>query len=44
MPDIDGLALAAKIRQQTELSATRLILLMWGDRLPASRSATFRLA
>ena len=43
MPDIDGLALAAKIRQQTELSATRLILLMWGDRLPASRSATFRL-
>src|SRR5262249_36513484 len=32
MPDIDGLALAAKIRQQTELSATRLILLISGDR------------
>jgi hypothetical protein len=27
MPDIDGLALAAMIRQQAELSATRLILL-----------------
>jgi CheY-like chemotaxis protein len=33
MPDIDGLALAAKIRQQAELSATRLILLTSGDRL-----------
>src|SRR5262249_62286020 len=32
MPDIDGLALAAKIRQQAELSATRLILLASGDR------------
>jgi two-component system, sensor histidine kinase and response regulator len=32
MPDIDGLALAAKIRQQVELSATRLILLTSGDR------------
>src|SRR5262249_21221978 len=32
MPDIDGLALAARIRQQTELSATRLILLTSGDR------------
>src|SRR4029077_3408933 len=32
MPDIDGLALAAKIRQQAELSATRLILLPSGDR------------
>jgi CheY-like chemotaxis protein len=32
MPDIDGLALAAKIRQQAELSATRLILLTSGDR------------
>jgi len=32
MPDIDGLALAAKIRQQTELSATRLILLISADR------------
>ncbi|HEV3258254.1 MAG TPA: response regulator, partial [Gemmataceae bacterium] len=31
MPDIDGLALAAKIRQQAELSATRLILLTSGD-------------
>jgi CheY-like chemotaxis protein/HPt (histidine-containing phosphotransfer) domain-containing protein len=32
MPDIDGLALAARIRQQPELSATRLILLTSGDR------------
>jgi two-component system sensor histidine kinase/response regulator len=32
MPDIDGLALADKIRQQAELSATRLILLTSGDR------------
>jgi PAS domain S-box-containing protein len=32
MPDIDGLALAAKIRQYTELSATRIILLTSGDR------------
>src|SRR5262249_56302815 len=32
MPDIDGLALAAKIRKQAELSATRLILLTSGDR------------
>jgi CheY-like chemotaxis protein len=32
MPDIDGLALAAQIRQQAELSATRLILLTSGDR------------
>src|SRR5262249_36670429 len=32
MPDIDGLALAAKIRQQAELTATRLILLTSGDR------------
>jgi two-component system, sensor histidine kinase and response regulator len=32
MPDIDGLDLAAKIRQQMELSATRLILLTSGDR------------
>jgi CheY-like chemotaxis protein/HPt (histidine-containing phosphotransfer) domain-containing protein len=32
MPDIDGLALAAKIRQQAELSATHLILLSSGDR------------
>jgi CheY-like chemotaxis protein len=32
MPDIDGLALAAKIRQQAELSATRIILLSSGDR------------
>jgi two-component system sensor histidine kinase/response regulator len=32
MPDIDGLALAAKLRQQAELSATRIILLTSGDR------------
>src|SRR5215831_13027321 len=32
MPDIDGLALAAKIRQQAELSGTRVILLTSGDR------------
>jgi CheY-like chemotaxis protein len=32
MPDIDGLALTAMIRQQAELSATRLILLTSGDR------------
>ena len=32
MPDIDGLALAAKIRQRKELSATRIILLTSGDR------------
>jgi PAS domain S-box-containing protein len=32
MPDIDGLALAAEIRQQAELSATRIILLTSGDR------------
>jgi CheY-like chemotaxis protein len=31
MPDIDGLALVAKIRQQAELSATRMILLTSGD-------------
>jgi CheY-like chemotaxis protein len=37
MPDIDGLALAAKIRQQAELSATRLILLTSGDR-PGDRT------
>ena len=32
MPDIDGLALAAQIREHSELSATRLILLSSGDR------------
>ncbi len=32
MPDIDGLALAARIRQQAELAATRLLLLTSGDR------------
>src|SRR5213078_2266207 len=32
MPDTDGLALAAQIRQRTELSATRIILLTSGDR------------
>ena len=32
MPDIDGLALATKIRQQVELSATRIILLTSEDR------------
>ena len=31
MPDIDGLALAAKIRERAELSATRFILLTSGD-------------
>jgi PAS domain S-box-containing protein len=32
MPDIDGLALAAQIRQHPELSAPRIILLSSGDR------------
>jgi PAS domain S-box-containing protein len=32
MPDADGLALAARIRERAELSATRLILLTSGDR------------
>jgi two-component system, sensor histidine kinase and response regulator len=32
MPDIDGLALAAKIHEQAELSATRFVLLTSGDR------------
>ncbi|HEV3256741.1 MAG TPA: response regulator, partial [Gemmataceae bacterium] len=32
MPDVDGLALAAHIRQRAELSATRIILLTSGDR------------
>ena len=32
MPDTDGLALAAKIRQRAELAATRIILLTSGDR------------
>ena len=32
MPDTDGLALAAKIRERAELSATRIILLTSGDR------------
>jgi two-component system sensor histidine kinase/response regulator len=32
MPDIDGLALASKIRQRKELSATRIILMTSGDR------------
>ena len=32
MPDVDGLALAAQIRQRAELSAARLILLTSGDR------------
>jgi PAS domain S-box-containing protein len=31
MPDVDGLALAAHIRQRAELSATRIILLTSGD-------------
>jgi CheY-like chemotaxis protein len=43
MPDIDGLALAAKIRQQSELSATRLILLTSGDR-PGDRARARQLA
>jgi PAS domain S-box-containing protein len=32
MPDTDGLALAARIRERAELSATRVILLTSGDR------------
>jgi CheY-like chemotaxis protein len=32
MPDVDGLALAAQIRQRNELSGTRIILLTSGDR------------
>ncbi len=32
MPDFDGLALAARIREQAELSATRIILMTTGDR------------
>ncbi|HKB35319.1 MAG TPA: response regulator, partial [Gemmataceae bacterium] len=32
MPDVDGLTLAARIRERTELSATRIILLSSGDR------------
>jgi PAS domain S-box-containing protein len=32
MPDVDGLALAAKIRERAELSATRIVLLTSGDR------------
>ena len=32
MPDADGLALAAKLREQSELAATRIILLTSGDR------------
>src|SRR5262249_13047083 len=32
MPDVDGLALAAQIRQRDELSGTRIILLTSGDR------------
>src|SRR2546421_1675770 len=32
MPDVEGLALAAQIRQRAELSATRIILLTSGDR------------
>jgi two-component system sensor histidine kinase/response regulator len=32
MPDIDGLAIASRIRQRKELSATRIILLTSGDR------------
>jgi PAS domain S-box-containing protein len=32
MPDVDGLALAAQIRQRGELSAARIILLTSGDR------------
>jgi PAS domain S-box-containing protein len=32
MPDTDGLALAARIRNRAELSATRIILLSSGDR------------
>jgi two-component system, sensor histidine kinase and response regulator len=39
MPDVDGLALAAQIRQRPELSATRTILLTSGD--PPSNLARF---
>src|SRR5207302_1846010 len=39
MPDVDGLALAAQIRQRAELSATRTILLTSGD--PPSDLARF---
>ncbi|HEV3004797.1 MAG TPA: response regulator, partial [Pirellulales bacterium] len=37
MPDVDGLALAAKIRKRPELSATRIIVLTSGD-LPGDLS------
>jgi PAS domain S-box-containing protein len=37
MPDADGLALAAKIRERAELAATRIILLSSGDR-PGDRA------
>jgi two-component system, sensor histidine kinase and response regulator len=41
MPGTDGLAVAAMIRERAELSATRIILLMSGDR-PGDVSTRFR--
>ena len=44
MPDMDGLELAAKIREQSELAATRIILLTSGDRpSDPSRSRELRI-
>src|SRR4029077_7082678 len=42
MPDTDGLALAAKIRQRAELSQTRIIMLTSGER-PGERARTCHL-
>ena len=45
MPDIDGLTLAAKIRQRAELSSVRIILLTSGDRPgDLARSRELRIA
>ena len=45
MPDTDGLALAAKIRQRAELSQTRIIMLTSGDRPgDRARSRTLEIA
>lgn len=44
MPDTDGLALAAKIRERSELAATRIMLLTSGDRpADAARSRELRI-
>src|SRR5262249_34500952 len=40
MPDVDGLTLAAKIRERAELSATRIILLTSGDLRSSSSSSS----